>query len=287
MPITHLRDLNVIIGEGSEQSRTALTAMLRQQGVRNVRASRDLPRMRQELNEHAADLIVISTDLDENVFREVKNLRRHTYGINPFAVIAFMAEPSNKDHLKQATGSGADDVMARPVSPGKIMERAKQVAYNRLPFVAMADYVGPDRRPAERQRQYKPFEVLNSLKHKMDGKKLPHDKLLTMIERDMRRVRSSQLDGFGWHLDQACKEIPKAYESEQVDESVQKRLKVVYTSLKQAGLTARELGEQKLTTVCESFEKQVRSMAENYHMPSPQQLDLIGKLHTAFNQVRT
>ncbi len=246
MPATHqLRDLNVIIGENSEQSRSALTAMLRQQGVRTVRSSRDLPRLQQELNDNAADLIVISSDLDENIFRGVRKLRRHAYGINPFAIIAVLAEPTNTVHLKQAASSGADDVLARPVSPGKIMERAEHVAYNHLPFVAMVDYIGPDRRPADKQQEYKSFDVLNSLRHKMDGKSLPKEKLLSLIERDMRRVRSSQLDSFSFRLNQTCREILQAYESGKVDDSVQKRLKLLNMSLRQAGLHCTGSGRTK------------------------------------------
>ncbi len=57
--------------------------------------------------------------------------------------------------------------------------------------------------------------------------------------------------------------------------------------LRQAAITARDLGESKLTTVCKSFEKQVGDMAENYEKPTTTQMDLIGKLHMAFEQVRT
>lgn len=283
----HLDELNVVIGEASEQSRTALTAMLRQQGVRNVRASRDFDRMQQELNEHPADLVVVSADLHDGIFQEVKNLRKHVYGINPFAIVAFMVEPSNKSQVKLAASAGADDLLARPVSPGKIMERAKHVAYNRLPFVAMPDYIGPDRRPADKQGGYKPFVVLNSLRTKMDGKSLPKEELLQKIEKDMRRVRTSQLDGFGVRFDQTCKQILKAYDENNVDEKIQKNLHVLAQGLRQAALTARVLGESKLTSVCQSFEKQVGDMASNYETPTDIQMDLIGKLHMAFKQVRS
>jgi hypothetical protein len=42
--------------------------MLRQRGVGNARAVRDLPRLKEELSETAADLVVISSDLDQKIF---------------------------------------------------------------------------------------------------------------------------------------------------------------------------------------------------------------------------
>ena len=212
----HLQDLNVIIGETTEQVRSAFLAMLRQRGVGNVRAVRDLPRLKEELSETAEDLVVISSDLDQKIFHAVQNLRRHTFGINPFTIVTMMAEPTNKSHLKQAASSGADDLLARPVSPGQIIERAKYIAYNRLPFVTLADYIGPDRWPEKKGRGYKSFEVVNTLRHKMDGKSLSQEELLAKIERGMRRVRMSQLDSFGLRLGQTCKLILKAYETDKL-----------------------------------------------------------------------
>lgn len=282
-----MNDLTVVIGETHELIRTALTAMLRQQGVGNVRATRDIKRLTDEVNTHAADLILVSSELDDAVFKAIKLIRRHAFGINPFAVVTVMADSGNGTHVKQTASSGADDMLPRPVSPGKIMERARYIAYNRLPFVALADYIGPGRRPNDKDRRHKSFEVFNSLRQKLAGKKLTQADLLSSVERGMRQVRSSQLDNFGLRLGLICEKILRAYESQNINEDVLKNLSILNRSLKQASETARDLGEQKLSAVCISFEKQIASLASQYAKPSANQLDLIRKLHIAFDQVRT
>ena len=55
-----------------------------------------------------------------------------------------MISGDKDDNVKRAILADADDVLIKPVSPEKMMERVAQSATKRLPFIVTIDYVGPE-----------------------------------------------------------------------------------------------------------------------------------------------
>ena len=66
--------------------------------------------------------------------------------------------------------SGADVLVAAPVSPALILDRIDSLVNNRKPFVVTSEYIGPDRRFLDdRKSEIELINVPNSLREKALG----------------------------------------------------------------------------------------------------------------------
>ena len=67
-----------------------------------------------------------------NIFEIVRDIRQMRLGRNPFVMITMMVTPEKDVHTKKAILVGCDDVMIKPVSPGRLLERVSHFTFNRL-----------------------------------------------------------------------------------------------------------------------------------------------------------
>ena len=197
---TRYQDIQFILADPYDTVRYGLIGMLRQQGFRNIRPAAKLDDLISEIKSAPADLIAVSDTLGDEVYDCIRNVRHNLIGKNPFVVVTFMASPENKGSVKQAVMAGVDDVMLKPVAPGKIVERARHIAYHRTPFIATTAYIGPDRRTGDRKSEIPLIEVVNTLRDKLDGKKVPLDELIKAVEAGFLSVRTAQLDSQGLRM---------------------------------------------------------------------------------------
>jgi DNA-binding response OmpR family regulator len=80
-----------------------------------------------------------------------------------------MVDSQTEEAAKRAILAGADDVIIKPVAPGMLLDRVTYFALHRLPFIAISDYIGPERRRAgdSRPLRIKHLNVVNTLKTKI------------------------------------------------------------------------------------------------------------------------
>ena len=71
-------------------------------------------------------LLIASDDLDPGVFDAIRDIRHFKIGRNPFLMIGLLVRGDVEGAVKRALLAGADDVMIKPVSPGKMMDRLAQ-----------------------------------------------------------------------------------------------------------------------------------------------------------------
>lgn len=278
-----LEDIAFVLAEPNETLRSGLVTMLRAQGLRGIRAVTKLDELMEMMQKAPPDFIAVADTFDDTIFERMRDVRHHKIGVNPFMVISFMVEPDNDKAMKRALMSGADDVMIKPVAPGKIVERAKQIAFNRVPFIATTEYIGPDhRRMRERNANIPVLNVINTLKDKMEGKPVPLSALKSAVDQTMMSVRTAQLDSHGMRLGYVCNLILKAYDENAITAKVEDNLLTLVGCLEEAGKTAGMIGEQELSEICINFARQVEELAEDYQNPSDRDLDLIRKLTKAF-----
>ena len=278
-----LQDINFVLAEPNETLRSGLISMLRSQGLRRCSAVLKLSGLLEAIEESPPDFIAVADNFDDNIFERMRNVRHHRIGINPFIVISFMIDPDNDKAMKRALLAGADDVMIKPVAPGKIVERAKQIAFNRAPFIATPDYIGPDhQRLRERNTKLPVLKVVNTLRDKMEGKPVTPGALKSAVEQTMASVRSAQLDSQGMRLGYVCNVILKAYENGEITPKVEDDILTLVGYLEEADKTAKMIGEHELGEICITFARQVEELAESYENPAPRDLDVIRKLTKAF-----
>lgn len=282
-----LTDVDVYLGEPNEQVRESMRAMMRGEGFRRTRTFARVDDLLTAVKETPPDLLIAADDIDPALFDIIRDIRHFKIGRNPFIMITLMVRGENDDNVKRAILAGADDVMIKPVSPGKLLERIAHLSTARLPFIATTDYVGPERRrQTDRPSKIRQLNVVNTFKAKLEGKRLTQAELSREVESCMNEVMAARLDSHGLKLGWICGLILKAYEEKRIDKELEERLLILVSVLEDAARTARVLGEPELSQICTQMAREVEEMAEKYDSPSDQALSTIRKLTKAFEMAK-
>lgn len=279
-----LTDVDVYIGEPNEQVRESMRAMLRGEGFRRTRTFARVDDLLNAIKESSPDLLIAADDIDARLFDTIRDIRHFKIGRNPFIMITLMVRSENDEAVKRAVLAGADDVMIKPVSPGKLLERIAHLSMNRLPFIATTDYVGPERRKpgGDRPSKIRQLNVVNTFKSKLEGRRLSSAELSREVEQNMNDVMAARLDSHGLKLGWICGLILKAYEEKNINKELEDRLLILVSVLEDAARTARVLGEPELSQICTQLAREVEEMAEKYENPTDHELGTIRKLTKAF-----
>jgi DNA-binding response OmpR family regulator len=282
-----LTDVDIYLGEPNEQVRESMRAMMRGEGLRRTRTFARMDDMLNAIKDQPPDLLIIADDLDASVFELVRDIRHFKIGRNPFIMITMMVRSESDDAVKKAILAGADDVLIKPVSPGKMLDRTGHLVMNRLPFIVTTDYVGPERRrQTDRPSKIRQLNVVNTMKLKIEGQRLTSAELSRAVEANMTEVMAARLDSHGLKLGWVCNLILKAYEEKRIDKELEEKLLILVSVLEDASRTARVLGEPELAGICTQMARQVEEMAERYENPSDAELSTITKLTKAFEMAK-
>lgn len=125
------------------------------------------------LNGGQPDLLLLDCDgpHEADAFKFVRNFRNEPETPNPYAAVIVTTWQPTQMQLTRMTGSGADDMLVKPVSPKQVLDRLALVIESRKKFVVTADYIGPDRRKSPRDGAQVPlFDVPNTLRLKTTGR---------------------------------------------------------------------------------------------------------------------
>ncbi len=278
-----LNDVEIYIGDPNEQVRESMRSMTRAEGLRRARTFGRIDDLISAYKEITPDLLVVSDDIAPNIFEILRDIRQYRLGRNPFVMITMLVTADKDIHAKKAILAGCDDVMIKPVSPGRMLERVNHFTFNRLPFIATTDYLGPERRRAsDRPSAIKQLTVVNSLRVKAEGKRISQAELGRAVEGCMAQVQASRLDSHGLKLGYFCNLILKAYEENKVDKEVEERLLILVGVLEDASRTAKAIGEPDLAGLCVQLARQVEEMAERYQNPTESEVSTLRKLTKAF-----
>ncbi len=283
-PKDRMGDVECYLGEPNDQVREGLRSILRDCGFRRARTFSRIGDLLNAVKEETPALLIASDDLDPSMFDAIRDIRHFKIGRNPFLMIGLLVRGDVEGAVKRALLAGADDVMIKPVSPGKMMERLAHLTNNRVPFIVTNDYLGPERRRAgdPRPSQIRQLDVVNTLKHACEGRRLSSAELNRAVEGSMKDVMAARLDSHGLKLGWVCAHILKAYVEKRIDKELEERILILVTVLEDASRTATHLGETDLSQICGQMARQVEEMAENYENPTSLQLATIQKLTKAF-----
>lgn len=277
-------DIDIYLGEPNEQVRESMRAMLRGEGFRRTRTFYRMEDLLGAFAENSPDLLILADDLHPTSFQLVKDIRNFKMGRNPFILVTMMVSGENDTNIKKAMLAGCDDVLIKPVSPGKMLDRIVHFTFNRTPFIVTTDYVGPERRrTTDRPSKIRQIIVVNTLKEKAEGRRISSAELARQVERCMVDVMASRLDSHGLKLSYICNLILKAYEENRIDKEVHDNLLVLVSVLEDAARTAKIIGEPDLADICVDLARQVEELAESYQDPPDSGLATLRKLTRAFD----
>ncbi len=163
---TDFTNIRAIIGESNPEIRHALRASLHPFGFRNIIDTARLDTVVEAIKGDSVDLVICDHLLPDGGFVDVvRKVRHHQLGKNPFlVVIALVGDPS-RDQIMAAIDSGADDLVAKPISTALLMDRISRLTKERQRhFIITSDYIGPDRRKAARPGATTASRALNEQK---------------------------------------------------------------------------------------------------------------------------
>jgi len=269
------------IGEPDDQARRELRQILNHAGVKQVSAHGSLANLTTMVSQLPPDLIMVSDELDPQVFEFIRNIRHNKVGTNPFVLIITMVAPDHLESVKRAMQAGTDDIIIKPVKEEQLLQRLKRVMMNREAFVVTSDYLGPDRRGKNRPSKIRRINVLNTMLEKASGKEVDSENIRDAVDGSMSEVLQARLDSHGLRLGFVCNLILEAYKTKNVTPEVQEKLLVVVDVLRDAAKTAERLEERELALLCGSLSGDVTAIAGRYAAPTGKDLDLIQKLSKA------
>ena len=284
-----LSDIEIYLGEPNEQVREGMRGVMRDCGMRRTRTFARMADLINAIKETPPDLLIAADDLDVTLFDAVRDIRHFKIGRNPFMMISLMVKAETEGAIKRAILAGANDVMMKPVAPGKMLERLAHVTMNRQPFIATNDYLGPERRKAgdARPSHIRQLNVVNTLKATIEGKRMSMAELSRAVKGTMKEVMAARLDSHGLKLGWVCGLILKAYQEKRIDKELEERLFILVSVLEDAARAASAIGEPDLSEICTQMARQVEEMADTYENPTSLQLGTIQKLTKAFELAKT
>jgi len=148
-------------------NRNATRASLHSLGFRNVDGAASLDLLADRIRSRSPDLLIAEVAGSETeTCALVQSLRQGTLGENPFVMVIMTTWRRDGTIVGQVLNSGADDLVARPVSTANLGERVRLLSERRKGFVVTSDYIGPDRRRDPRGSGSECLEVPNPLKFK-------------------------------------------------------------------------------------------------------------------------
>lgn len=180
--------------------RSTIRDALRQQGLDNIDMSDNAASLESFIDRTRPDLIIADADLPE-VPDIVRRTRMREIGGNPYVVIALTVTQPGDKQLRDLFATGADTVIAKPVSTASLLNQIHKLRHQRQPFVVTSQYVGPDRfgdpKPANSPDR---FEVPNSFAAKMSGERVLDEELEQLIADSDRRVVVEKLRRYAFQL---------------------------------------------------------------------------------------
>lgn len=137
----------VLIYDPVASNRNATRASLHSLGYRNVEAVAALDMLANRLKTEPPDLLLAEVaGAESETCALIQAVRQGQLADNPFIVVIATTWRRDGSIIGQVVNSGADDLVARPISTTMLGERVRLLTARRKGFVVTTDYIGPDRR---------------------------------------------------------------------------------------------------------------------------------------------
>jgi CheY-like chemotaxis protein len=143
----NLGNARILLVYDSPRSMDILSGILLGFGARMIHRAPGIPAAQDVLRSRPMELVIADCDLaGTDGFDLVHWLRRSGLEENAFTPVILVTGHTQMNKVKKARDSGASFIVAKPVTPGVLLERILWVAHDPRSFVEVGSYIGPDRR---------------------------------------------------------------------------------------------------------------------------------------------
>jgi CheY-like chemotaxis protein len=217
--------VSIILGDSQSENRQVLRNALSHEGYRMVRDFGRVSMIREALEKTLPDLLICDVRMaDGDTCDLVDEVRHNMVGMNPFLPVIFFTWEADSDIVRKAVNSGADDLLAAPISPAKLFSRIESLVGARKPFVVTSDYIGPDRRKDRgdgEESKIPHFEVPNTLRAKATGVTIDVTKLQGAIDNAVYKMNEEKMVRHSYQISFLVGIIAPAYLEKKVGPEIE------------------------------------------------------------------
>lgn len=143
----NLRDLVILVADPSAYTRRVINGMLRGFGANKILEAEQSTGLFQALSSQKIGILLCDLQLPPHGgLALTRTIRGNADNENRTLPILLMTNNTSEKIVKNARDSGANMVVAKPMSPNSLYDRLGWIAFHPRPFVDTPNYFGPDRR---------------------------------------------------------------------------------------------------------------------------------------------
>jgi DNA-binding response OmpR family regulator len=277
-------DIRLFLCDPRVQVRSSLRMALNDAGMKNgnIWEGGDLEAITDSVSDpNGPDIVICDvTENTDDACQIFSAIRHNELGTNPFICIIGVAWSPKQALVNKVMGSGADVLVAAPISPSLILDRIEALVHSRKPFVVISDYIGPDRRFLDdRGNEIELVEVPNSLRAKALGR-FDAAQLKNEIAAARADINGQKIDRHAFQLSFLADKILEGFQEGDLSNAGQKQaeLKKVTNDLK---IRAFSAGSKDLEELCVPLRTVVQSLIDSRGKFSKKDLNLLGQLSLA------
>jgi len=170
------------------------------------------------LVEQTYDVIVTATEITgEFIPPYIGQLRQGALVHHPLPIVIPLLTASEGEYVRKVIDCGPDDLLQLPISPGQLLTRLGVLAEKRKPFVVTSDYIGPDRRQANRPGTMTVplIEVPNPLAMRIQ--RVAEDVFTHEMSVAADKLRQMRVERFAFELQWLLRAIRQLFQPDQND----------------------------------------------------------------------
>ena len=143
--------IRILVFIDNEAMMSQVVDLLRFHGYAEIAVARDPDELGMSLRLSPVDLLV-SVSRTEHVFigHFIHDLRHGRLECHPFPIVLMLLPTAEENHVRAVIDCGVDDLLVQPLDGDRLAKRLGSFILERRPFTVTHDYIGPNRRLANR-----------------------------------------------------------------------------------------------------------------------------------------
>ncbi len=272
--------LDIVLASSRLQGGNTLRQLLSDLEFRAIRTVSDVEKLKHAIAARTPDILVAEDhNLDGNLCSLIEGIRHGTIGDNSFMGIIIATWDPSEALIRRAVNTGADDILAQPLSRNQIGERINVLVQDRKPFIVTSSYIGPDRRKksAPGRDGKSKIRVPDFLRAKATGE-IDADEMAIEMRIARERINTERVIEMADAMRQSTQTLHDAIPIQSIGEIERKKLVLL---LKQSDeITERLKGSSlaPITKLCRSFVTVIRRLLSSATAPDPKDIELLPEI---------
>jgi len=285
MPIdpNHREKIEIAYAEPQRHLRRQLRTAFQREGFTGMEDFEHLIDLREYVSRRRPDLIIVDVGFEKgDACKLVHDIRYHRVGENPFTPVIMTAWEPKRDLVRRIVDCGTDDLLLKPLSPGALFERMNILVSRRKPFVVTSNYIGPDRRKADRDGNSAPsLLVPNTLRCKALGEPYSEVELSSLIAHAQREINDQRLKRNAYQISFLVGLVLPELESGNISDMTAVRMGDLSMVIEDVSERMVDTPYEHVSELCQSMLQVVNTIRDSIERPDDKDVELLRPLSHA------